>query len=59
MKKKNEPNNIYIDPKGRAILNIPARDRDDLELKNGDTFKSKVDVESRKLTIYFDTEEKT
>jgi bifunctional DNA-binding transcriptional regulator/antitoxin component of YhaV-PrlF toxin-antitoxin module len=50
--------NINIDKKGRVIMYIPARDRDDLKLKDGDTFRTKVDKKRRRLIICFEQEEK-
>jgi bifunctional DNA-binding transcriptional regulator/antitoxin component of YhaV-PrlF toxin-antitoxin module len=56
MKKKKPPHKIYIDPKGRAILIIPARDRDDLDLENGDKYYTEIGV-GRTLIVHFEIKE--
>jgi bifunctional DNA-binding transcriptional regulator/antitoxin component of YhaV-PrlF toxin-antitoxin module len=49
--------NINIDKKGRVVMYIPARDRDDLKLKDGDKYRTEVDKTERRLIICFDKEE--
>jgi bifunctional DNA-binding transcriptional regulator/antitoxin component of YhaV-PrlF toxin-antitoxin module len=53
-----ESRNVNIDAQNRVVIRIPARDRDDLKLVKGDTYKTKVDKRKRRLIICFEQEDK-
>jgi hypothetical protein len=53
-----EPRNVNIDSQNRATIRISARERDDLKLKKGDKYRTKVDKKRRRLIICFEQEEK-
>lgn len=52
-----EARNVNIDSQKRATIRVSARERDDLKIKKGDKYRTKVDKKRRRLIICFDTEE--
>ena len=53
-----EARNVNFDYQNRGTIRISARERDDLKLKKGDKYRTKIDKKRRRLIICFEMEEK-